>query len=139
MHPSENPNVIAGQGTVALESGLLRGGDLSVAAAARLENNAGVAQVGTIQNQGTIQGSVQALGPVANTATGEFRLSSGQSFLATNLGSHENAGLIDAIEASVEFDGLLTNSPGTGRIYGRDSILRFDGGISNQGSVQLSF
>ena len=125
-------------GTLTLQSGTFVDGNLNVGTNARFENVGGTTLVRDLQNAGTVAGTLRATGSVSNAASGEIRLASGESFLATAQTGHLNQGLIDAVGASVEFDGALTNAGVTGLIYGRDAVLRFDGGLSNQGSLRLS-
>jgi hypothetical protein len=105
----------------------------------RFENNASLVNIDNLTNAGTFVGSLRSTGTFANQSTGEVRLASGQSMISEGTGAHTNAGLIDAVGASVEFDGALTNVANTGLIYGRNAVLRFDGGLTNQGSLALSF
>ena len=74
-----------------------------------------------------------------------MRVAAGQRLRFTDTGAHSNAGRIEVIgsaaqgPAELEIAGPLTNAAGTGLIIGRIASLRFSSGLTNAGSLALSF
>jgi Tol biopolymer transport system component len=98
----------------------------------------------TLQNNGVISGSGTIDNALANSASGEIRVGPGQRLHMTGIGAQANAGDIEVIGiatqfAEIEFDGALTNAASTGNITARHAIMRFKGGLANQGAVKISF
>ncbi|MEO2047107.1 MAG: PQQ-dependent sugar dehydrogenase [Pirellulales bacterium] len=92
----------------------------------------------SLVNNGVIRGTGRILSNLTNTVSGEIRAQSNDNLLWLGSG-HTNAGKIEVIGAEIEFIGALTNESGTGIINARDAILRFSGGLVNNGTVNLSF
>jgi len=98
----------------------------------------------TLQNNGVISGSSTIDNDLANSASGEICVGPGQRLHMTGSGVQANAGDIEVIGiatqlAEIEFDGPLTNAASTGNITARHAVMRFNGGLTNQGSVGISF
>ena len=127
------------QGTLALQSGTLQEGDLTVLSTGRVENTSGLLNVANLNNSGTVIGPARVTGALSTTAGSEIRLSQGEALVAQGLGTHSNAGRIEVLGGEFESDGLLRNEASTGTIYARNALLRFDGGLENAGDVSLSF
>ena len=137
---------------------------LTIEADGRLSGSGTVTAVGKITNQGEInlgsQGLNLAGGKLINTgllrgggtidnrlvnyADGEVRVDAGGQMHLTDTLDQSNAGRIDVVGnaaqvAEIEFDGRLTNVKITGNITARHAIMRFNGGLTNQGNVGISF
>ena len=98
---------------------------------------------GTLANTGLVRGSGTIDNALVNSADGEVRVSPGQRLEMTHAGAQENTGRIDVVGtttqlAEIEFDGELTNAASTGNIVARHAILRFNDGLTNQGTVGIS-
>ena len=98
----------------------------------------------TIENNGVISGSSTIDNALTNSASGEIRAGPDQLLHMTGIGVQANAGRIDVVgnatqAARIEFDGALTNAVTTGNITASHAVMRFNGGLSNQGSVGISF
>ena len=72
--------------------------------------------------------------------SGEVRVAAGESLLVIGTTPfHSNFGKIEAIGGSMEFVGALTNIANVGLITGRNATFRFRNGLTNNGSLMLSF
>ena len=127
---------LAGSGHFASREGLVNDGNIELdgmtIAAPRIENN------GVISGSGVIDAQLQ------NRADGEVRVAAGQRMHLSDTGSQSNAGRIDVIgnatqAAEIEFNGELTNAVSMGNITARHAIMRFNGGLTNQGNVGIFF
>ena len=99
---------------------------------------------GTLINTGLVRGGGTIDNRMVNSAGGQIRVASGRRLHLTDNLEQGNAGRIDVVgnttqAAEIEFDGRLTNAKITGNITARHAILRFNGGLTNQGSVGISF
>ena len=92
---------------------------------------------GGLNNSGVITGDGRINASVFNFPAGEVRVGAGQRIRFTGQ-YNENAGRIEVIGGEVEFDGLLVNGP-SGFIVGRNAMMRFDGGVTNDGDIAFSF
>ncbi len=92
----------------------------------------------TLTNLGIITGDGQVNATLTNTTSGEIRVGAGENlrFTAAN---NTNAGRIEAIGGQVEFTQDLTNAASTGLIFARDATLRFNGTLTNAGALAFSF
>src|SRR5688500_10882760 len=54
-------------------------------------------------------------------------------------GAVNNAGTISLVGGQMQFNAAVTNSASTGLIYARDGIVRFLGGLNNNGSLAVAF
>jgi len=121
----------------------LNGGSVS---AGNLTNNGQIQLSGlfstlggsNLVNAGTISGVGRIDATLYNQPGAEVRIAAGESLRLTAAGN-SNAGRIDVIGGSIEFDQGLVNQPSTGNIIARDATLRFNGGLDNQGSLGMSF
>jgi hypothetical protein len=147
--PSSNTTIreltvdAASSGTTILASG---GGDLEVSSTVTIGPR-GVIELGGTQllraqggllNAGVLRGAGQVDARLFNEAGGRVTIDTGQRIEFTSSGSSSNAGTLEVNGGETRFTSLLVNSVGTGTITGRDATLRFDGGLSNQGSLFLT-
>jgi Tol biopolymer transport system component len=103
-------------------------------------NGFSIASGGVLRGDGVLDAGAAA---VINPAGGEIRVGSGERLRVTS-GAFTNAGRLESIGtgaalAELEFSGAVTNAGATGTISGRNAILRFNGGLTNEGSMALSF
>jgi hypothetical protein len=99
---------------------------------------------GILTNTGVVRGGGTIDNRLINSASGEVRVAAGQQMHLTDTLEQGNAGRIDVVgnatqAAELEFDGRLTNAKITGNITARHAIMRFSGGLTNQGNVGVSF
>jgi probable HAF family extracellular repeat protein len=90
-----------------------------------------------LTNSGVVRGTGTVNANLTNLGGGEVRVASGQSLLVNGT-SHSNSGKLEAIGGSLEFIGSLTNASSTGLVTGRSATLRFQSGLTNNGSLLLS-
>ena len=96
----------------------------------------------TFSNSGLLHGTGKVTAAVTNAAPGIVRASAGERLRFAGA-SFTNQGLIEADRhaanpAEIEFNSPVTNASSTGLIAGRNNVLRFNGGLTNQGSVAIS-
>lgn len=92
---------------------------------------------GTLTNNGLLTGNGRVTATTDNTATGEVRVSSGDTLGLSGAGnSHSNSGSINLLGGTLDVDGDLTNTS-AGVIAGRGTLIAA-GGLNNQGSIALS-
>jgi hypothetical protein len=99
---------------------------------------------GALINTGVVRGGGTIDNRLINSAGGEVRVAAGRQLHLTDTFEQGNAGRIDVVgnatqAAEIEFDGRLTNAKITGNITARHAIMRFNGGLINQGNVGISF
>lgn|GEM_PF-1056367 len=97
----------------------------------------------SIATGGVLAGDGRIIGALVNHNGGEIRVGGGERLLFTGA-SVANAGRIEAIgstfdPAELEFTSAVTNAAETGLVVARNAKLRFDGGLSNAGSLAVSF
>ena len=92
---------------------------------------------GPLLNAGVVTGSGQFATTLTNQAGGEVRVEAGQRIVVSGSGS-TNAGRIQVVGGEIEFRQALTNQ-GAGTLYVRDATLRFGGGLTNEGTLGVSF
>ena len=92
----------------------------------------------SLGNYGVVRGSGTLDARLFNNAGGELRVASGESLVVRGA-NHENYGKVEAIDGSLEFFGPVTNIASTGLITGRNATLRFQDGLTNNGSLLVSF
>ena len=95
-----------------------------------------------IHNRGVLTGGGRVNGDVVVEPGGEIRVA-GRRGLQVSGNTFQNSGRVEALgtsfePAEIEFDALVTNHAGTGLITGSHARLRFDEGLTNQGSLVLS-
>ena len=134
-----------GIGRVALRLTGAANGDLRVTGGALIWHNAELVladgrtfSASSLDNHGVVRGTGAIDVDLNNRSVGELRVASGESLVVVG-GSHANYGKIEAIGGSLEFIGPVTNNVSTGLITGRSSTLRFQNGLSNNGSLMLTF
>ena len=99
---------------------------------------ANVLHASQLDNSGVIHGSGQVDARLNNLERGRVSLGAGQRVQFTGAGTYQNAGMLDVLGGEAAFTGTLVNAASTGMIAGRDAVLRFDGGLTNLGSLALS-
>jgi fibronectin-binding autotransporter adhesin len=104
----------------------------------QLDNNLIATSGGTLTNSGTIRGSGFIGNNLTNNAAGQVQAAAG-SRLEFQGATNTNSGALSFVGGEIVFTGSLTNSASTGLIAGGDAVLRVNGGITNQGSVAISF
>ena len=103
-------------------------------------NGISMAPNGVIRGDGVVDGGSFAL---TIPAGAEIRSGSGER-LRLNASSFTNQGRIEAIGtpaalAEIEFSSSLSNDTAASEISARNAIVRFNGGLTNVGSLNLSF
>jgi T5SS/PEP-CTERM-associated repeat protein len=91
----------------------------------------------TLTNAGVLTGTGRVHARLANQVGGSVQVGAGEEIVFTAPGG-TNAGQIEALAGEVEFAQGLTNTAGTGTITGRDAVLRFLGGLLNEGALSLT-
>ncbi len=135
---ASNGRILVGPGSTVI-------GDVTTGAVGRVETGGGIIHIGNLDNSGVLSGTTDLTGTFLNRATGDVRLAAGQSMYLQSSASHTNAGLLEVIgnassQASFEAIGSVTNtSGGTSMITARYGSLRFDGGLTNQGALSISY
>ena len=138
-----NPVVAAAGRIVVAPTGMLTG-NLTVAAGARVENDASALQIGSFTNAGTFLGSADPGGSFVNQSSGDVRIAGGQRVYLQGALTQTNSGLIEvlggqAAQAQFESAGPLLNAAGGhSLITAQNAALYFDGGATNQGSVSFT-
>ncbi len=127
---------LAGSGHFDSRGGLVNDGDI--------ELDGMTISAPTIENNGVISGGGTIDAQLMNSSSGEVRVAAGQQIHLSDTGSQSNAGRINVIgnatqAAEIEFDGELTNAVSTGNINASYAIIRVNGGLANQGAVNISF
>lgn len=91
----------------------------------------------TLKNAGVVRGSGRIDANFDNTSDGEFRVASGEYMRLTGA-SFYNAGKIENLGGELEVSQHIYNERVTGLITGRDSIMRFNGGVENNGAMAFT-
>lgn len=125
-------------GVLTLANGRFSAGTLRNAGEIRLDGSSSRLGGGTVVNTGLIHGEGRIAADLKNGASGEVRANDGDRLHFTG-GVHSNTGRIESLGGEIEFDGHLVNEQDSGNIIGRDTRLRFDGGLQNDGGIGLSF
>ena len=89
---------------------------------------------GTLTNGGLVTGSGVIGNALANGADGEVRVGGRERMVFTAAGT--NNGKIEVLGGEAEFAAGLTNADA---VFARDAVLRFGTGLTNTGSVGVSF
>ena len=115
-------------GTTLTNTGLIHGnGQIGMG---MTNNSAGLVRVAADERMVFTGGSI-------NNGTGRFEVSAGGDLQFTN--TLANNAAIDVIGGTLRVDGPATNATSIGRITGRDAVMRFNGGLINNGSLAFSF
>jgi len=133
-----NATDILDDGVLTLANGRFSAGTLRNAGEIRLDGNSSRLGGGTVINSALIHGGGRIEADLKNGVVGEVRANNGGRLHFTG-GENSNFGRIESIGGEIEFDGHLVNEQGSGNIIGRDTRLRFDGGLQNDGGIGLSF
>ena len=137
--------VFANAGRIVVGPTGMLNGDLTIAAGARVENDATALQIGNFTNAGTFLGSADPSGNFVNQSSGDVRISGGQRVYIQGTATQTNSGLVEvlgsqAAQAQFESAGPLLNvASGQSLITAQNANLYFDGGMTNQGSVAFSY
>ena len=140
-----NSTIVGNAGQLVLTPSLVFSGNLATGPAGRIQNNSSL-QFGNLNNGGIFAGGGSLLGNFVNQSSGNVRIAAGQSLYLQNIGPQSNAGLIQVIgtgasQAQFESAGPFTNASGggTGMIAAQNATLEFDGGLTNQAAVAFSY
>src|SRR4029079_13112916 len=71
-----------------------------------------------------------------NSASGSIQATTGQKLIFG--GAVTDSGSISLVGGEMQFNAATTTSANTGIISGRDAILRFNGGLKNNGALAFS-
>jgi T5SS/PEP-CTERM-associated repeat protein len=126
-----------------LDGGRLEGSQLIIAPAGEVrlaDPSARIANT-SVRNQGILVGTGSIFSALQNETAGQVRVGLGERLVFSGASSNTNNGLVDVNGGAVEFVGPTTNNsqtPATGSIAGRNGVLRFQGGLTNAGSIVFS-
>ena len=129
---------LAGSGTVTAAGGITNQAEIDLGSQGL--NLAG----GPLTNTGLVRGSGTIDNQLLNSVGGEVRVAAGEQMRLSGSGWQSNAGRMDIVgnatqAAEIEFNGELNNEVSTGNITARNAIMRFNNGLTNRGSVGISF
>ncbi|XAL98098.1 PEP-CTERM sorting domain-containing protein [Phycisphaeraceae bacterium D3-23] len=138
-----NGGTITAQNAVSVAStGVLTGdgtidGDVDNLGTVRADN---VTITGILTNDGLVTGDGRISARIVNNDDAEVRVADGEHlhFTGTSLAS-ANLGRIEVFGGELEFDNHLNNFTSTGFITGRNAVMRFNGGLTNNGALSVSF
>jgi hypothetical protein len=119
-----------GGGQLAAAGGVTNAGTLL------LESSTAQLSGGTFVNSGLVAGHGRIANPLNNRPTGEVRAGAGQTLRFTSTAAQLNAGRVNLLGGTAEFDGPLTNQAG-GVIGGRGALVLHDG-VRNSGQLAFS-
>jgi fibronectin-binding autotransporter adhesin len=102
-----------------------------------IQNQSSLVSGGLLTNTGTIRGSGTILNPIQNSTAGKIQTTFGQRLEVG--GAVNNAGQISLVGGQMQFNAAVTNAASTGTIAVRDAIIRFEGALTNHGSLAASF
>ena len=91
----------------------------------------------SVDNSGAIRGTGRVVGPIVNQANGDIEVTHGERMVLEG-NTVNNAGRLSVIGGELVVHGSLTNANATGLISARDAILRFHGGVDNDGGIAFS-
>lgn len=96
----------------------------------------------SFMNAGLLHGTGKLTAAVTNAPSGDVRVVAGERLRFAGA-SFTNQGLVEAIgnatsPAEIEFNSPVTNAASTGLIAGRNSALRFNAGLTNDGALAIS-
>ena len=121
--------------TLAAGTTLTNSGEILLAGTAATINGTG------LTNTGLVSGSGRVNSVITNNIAGQVRVAAGQRLeILGSSGANVNNGLVDVDGGTIEFGRAVTNSnssPSTGLIAARDATLRFQGGLSNSGALDV--
>jgi Tol biopolymer transport system component len=97
----------------------------------------------TLAAGGVIRGDGQIVGDFLDANDGEIRVGTAErlEFSTTNLTNNNKIEVIGSTEnlAEIEFTGSVFNSDDVGLITGQNSLMRFQGGLTNEGALAVGF
>ncbi|MEM9657266.1 MAG: hypothetical protein AAF961_02790, partial [Planctomycetota bacterium] len=121
-----------------IDDGLARADDATIVGPRGLVQLAGGTLLSpTVENNGVIRGAGRVESAVNNF--GDLRTASTIDNLREQMwvtGEVSNDGIVESIGGEMEFESLFTNNV-DGQIFGKDAILRFRGGLINNGSIVI--
>lgn len=88
-------------------------------------------------NEGVLRGNGQVDARLINESGGRVTIGTGQRLEFTADAENTNLGAIEVGGGEARFTAVAVNKLG-GTISGRDAVLRFDGGLSNAGGLNLT-
>jgi Tol biopolymer transport system component len=92
---------------------------------------------------GVIRGDGQITGSTDTVNEGEIRAGTGErlEFSATGITNNNTIEVIGSTEnlAEIEFSGSVFNRDDVGLITGQNSLMRFQGGLANEGALAIGF
>ncbi|MCC6125282.1 MAG: SUMF1/EgtB/PvdO family nonheme iron enzyme [Pirellulales bacterium] len=99
-----------------------------------------VTELMQINNGGVLAGNGMVVTGEGMNNQGEIRVEKSQGMVISGGGStgNKNGGKISVIQGGIEFTQGITNQAGA-NIFARDSILRFGTGLTNEGTLGVSF
>ncbi len=124
--------------TVSGTATLLAGSGINNNGTMKLDDNLVATGGGTLTNNGTVRGSGLIGNSLTNNSSGQVQATTGKR-LEFQASANTNSGSISFVGGEIVFTGSLTNSAGTGLVAGGDAILRVNGGLTNLGSLAVSF
>ncbi|MDX1964075.1 MAG: hypothetical protein SFX18_13055 [Pirellulales bacterium] len=126
------------QTTLQIQAGQVRGFDTAAnSGVVLLSHPLAIFDGSTISNTGTIRGTGNVRGSLINQLTGRVEALTGERLILQDPTS--NAGTVSVIGGELQSNALFTNAVSTGLIAARNALLKFNGGLTNNGSVGLSF
>lgn len=132
-----NAMTIGADGLLRIAGGLLNVNSLTNTGIVELASSTGLMTGGTFTNQGTLRGTGRVFNALTNTTSGQIQLATGDR-MTLGGGTNTNQGLISLIGGELQVNNAMTNAASTGLISARDAILRFNGGLANNGSMVFS-
>lgn len=114
-------------------------GTFGVGNGGRINLAGGTILTPTITNTGVMRGDGRIEAAILN-AGGDIRTAAGVANIRERMlvtGAVTNSGIIESIGGEMEFEALVTNNA-DGQIFGKDAILRFRGGLTDNGDTVIS-
>jgi hypothetical protein len=123
-------------GTLTVAGGRITASTMTNNGDLQFSHPASTVTVNTLTNNGLIRGTGKITGVVVNSVSGQIETETGQRL---ELGFLNNEGVVNLLGGEIQFNNVLTNAASTGAIHARNAVIRFDGGLTNYGSLNLSF
>lgn len=114
-------------------------GAFGVGGGGRINLAGGTVLTPTITNTGVIRGDGRIEAAILN-AGGDIRTAAGVANIRERMlvtGAVTNSGIIESIGGEMEFESAVTNNA-DGQIFGKDAVLRFRGGLTDNGDMVIS-
>ena len=133
-----NTTTVETEGLLTVNGGAFSSGNLINEGEVLLNSLSSKLGGNTLTNHGVVSGTGRISSSLLNEVSAEVRAGVGQRLVFSGP-TNSNAGKIEALGGEVEFKQDLNNLSSTGLITGRDATLRFTGGLTNEGTLALSF